>query len=248
MSNLKRGKVLSFMMILFCLLAMVLFRDELMATIMLAIAVIALFLLWTRIDGMLHQEIWKRSMNEQLTVFIRTFNHHRHDWMNDLQVIVGYITLKKYDKLTDCVERIRMKLAQENKITKLGDASLSLFLLSFRIQCNVMELDVDVEGEVDLSKLPIHSPLLNELIRNVVDQFRMAAKPSNEEPNRLTVKFKLSDDRLLLDFEYNGMLHYEELALGLERTLQEERKAMTELEYQVNVTENSAQTTVKLTT
>src|SRR6478736_3577198 len=35
---------------------------------------------------------------------IASLNHHRHDWMNDLQVLYGYLRLGKLDKSVQCVE------------------------------------------------------------------------------------------------------------------------------------------------
>lgn len=55
---------------------------------------------------------------------IRMLNHHRHDWMNELQILYGYIQLGKLDKSVACVERIKERMALESKISKLGIPSL----------------------------------------------------------------------------------------------------------------------------
>ncbi len=33
--------------------------------------------------------------SEQDLLVLRLFNHYRHDWMNDIQILMGYVQLKK---------------------------------------------------------------------------------------------------------------------------------------------------------
>lgn len=63
---------------------------------------------------------------------IASLNHHRHDWMNDLQVLYGYLRLGKLDKSLQCVERIKERVTEESRISKLGIPSLVFYLQSFR--------------------------------------------------------------------------------------------------------------------
>lgn len=49
----------------------------------------------------------ERMLQETQLAAIHLMNHQRHDWMNDLQLLYGYVRLKKYDKLPDCVETIK---------------------------------------------------------------------------------------------------------------------------------------------
>ncbi|EGG34140.1 Spo0B domain-containing protein [Paenibacillus sp. HGF5] len=55
---------------------------------------------------------------------IQMLNHHRHDWMNELQILYGYIQLGKLDKTVGSVERIKDRMATESRISKLGIPSL----------------------------------------------------------------------------------------------------------------------------
>lgn len=84
---------------------------------------------------------------------ISTLAHHRHDWMNDLQILYGYIQLGKYDKLTDCVERIKERVAAEGKISRLGIPSLVFFLQSFREVNSSIQLEVCVQENLHLDEL-----------------------------------------------------------------------------------------------
>lgn len=80
----------------------------------------------------------------------RTLNHHRHDWMNDLQVLYGYIQLGKPDKSVQCVERIKERIALDSRISKLGIPSLVFYLHSFRTYSSTLELEVQIEEGLQL--------------------------------------------------------------------------------------------------
>ena len=63
--------------------------------------------LWIAADRRERETGHERMMRTLQWTAIRTLNHHRHDWMNDLQVLYGYIRMNKPDKSVECVENIR---------------------------------------------------------------------------------------------------------------------------------------------
>src|SRR5690606_8892232 len=67
-------------------------------------------------------------------------NHYRHDWMNDLQVLFGYIQLNKADKLKAYVENLSDKLYRESLVSKLGVSELVAYLLLFRSKSRKLEI------------------------------------------------------------------------------------------------------------
>lgn len=82
-----------------------------------------------------------------------TLGHHRHDWMNDLQILYGYIQLGKYDKLAGCVERIKERMAADSKISRLGIPSLVFYLHSFREMNGSVQLEVCIQDDLQLGDL-----------------------------------------------------------------------------------------------
>lgn len=103
---------------------------------------------WTRRTSENEQQAVIRSLEETA---VRTLNHHRHDWMNDLQILYGYVQLGKIDKAVQCVDRIKERMALESKIAKLGVPSLIFYLQSFRTLNSNLELVVDVQDHVQLA-------------------------------------------------------------------------------------------------
>lgn len=136
---------------------------------------------------------------------IRTLSHHRHDWMNELQVLYGYIRLKKYEKLQDYVDKIKATAMQESLISKLGDPALIAYLFGFRTERRNMTLEIDIEQEIVFSELALHSGKAARFIRESIDLFDRHALASDGEPNLLSLCFDLEEEQLLLDYVYQGV-------------------------------------------
>jgi stage 0 sporulation protein B (sporulation initiation phosphotransferase) len=135
---------------------------------------------------------------------IDLISHYRHDWMNDIQLLFGYVSLKKYDKLNDCMDKIRVKALQESNIAKLGIPSLVAFFVSFRLYYNALALELEIEEEINLASLPLDKEKVSHLVQMTVKLFHSLAMPSNDEPNVLSVQFDLESEALVFDLIYQG--------------------------------------------
>ena len=60
---------------------------------------------------------WKNSYMDQLLTMI---NLLRHDWMNDAQVLFGYIRLKKQDRLEAYTNKMKTEMLAQSQLCKLG--------------------------------------------------------------------------------------------------------------------------------
>jgi stage 0 sporulation protein B (sporulation initiation phosphotransferase) len=142
---------------------------------------------------------------------IELISYYRHDWLNDLQLLFGYVSLKKYDKLDDCMDKIRAKALQESGIAKLGIPSLVAFLISFRLYYNALALELEMEEDINLASLPLDHEKVSRLVQMTVKLIHAQALPSLGEPNILSVQFYMESNALLFDLIYQG--GYDEMAL-----------------------------------
>ncbi|WP_338540467.1 Spo0B domain-containing protein [Paenibacillus tundrae] len=123
---------------------------------------------------------------------IASLNHHRHDWMNDLQVLYGYLRLGKLDKSVQCVERIKERVTEESRISKLGIPSLVFYLQSFRASGVALELHVEVEEELQLNALvsPEDGESLTGAIADAIRAYQFGGGRSSwGEVRKLTLSF-----------------------------------------------------------
>lgn len=144
-------------------------------------------------------------------------NHQRHDWMNNLQVLFGYIRMQKYDKLLDYMGKINAKAHQESLISKLGVPSLIWFYHSYRAESRELSLEFEMDEEINLLKLAVDPEMITRLIREVVGLFTESAETASGEPNTLSLSFDVEESGLLLDFVYQGAYRQEQAEAKLDR-------------------------------
>lgn len=136
---------------------------------------------------------------------IQTLSHHRHDWMNDLQIMYGYLRLNKPDRAVEIVERIRSRMEHESRISQLGHAELCMFLLSFRTMSDHMRLEVAVPEVLHLDELPIDADRLAASVIGLVHLFRLHAEYQvHAAENVLRMTIARSQTALHIDLQFEG--------------------------------------------
>ncbi|WP_127529699.1 Spo0B domain-containing protein [Paenibacillus kobensis] len=138
------------------------------------------------------------------TVSIRTINHHRHDWMNDLQVLYGYIRMNKQERIVQYIEGIRERMAAESQIAKLGVPSLVTYLQSFRTMTHSVQLSVVIDGELDLEEIPIDREGVAAALIDLMNMYRSGIKQGTGEPAKLKLQLYRDDKSLHAVFFYDG--------------------------------------------
>ncbi|MCR8629582.1 Spo0B domain-containing protein [Paenibacillus radicis (ex Xue et al. 2023)] len=150
---------------------------------------------------------------------IRLFNHYRHDWMNEIQLLFGYVKLKKYDKLEDLMEKIKNKVQQESFISKLGNTELIVYLLSFQAEVKDLLLEIEMEREVHLNELPLDSQGLCRLLMGLIQVFKSSSVFKDDGLHSLVVKLIEKSDLLLIEMRYQGLIGAGILAAELEKVM-----------------------------
>lgn len=150
---------------------------------------------------------------------ISVINHYRHDWMNEIQVLFGYVSLKKYDYIPPFVEKIKLSMHQETLISKLGPPALVAYFYSYRTNSTSMELNVELEEEIKITELPLDANQATELIIRMIEMFKRHAISSFGEPNTLSLELTVAEDHLLVDYVFRGVYSRMELESEMERYL-----------------------------
>ncbi|GIP31377.1 Spo0B domain-containing protein [Paenibacillus sp. J2TS4] len=135
---------------------------------------------------------------------VQTVNHHRHDWMNDFQVLLGLLKLKKYDSMQPYMDNIRVRMHQESCMAKLGSSSLIAYLMSFRTKRRPLELEMCVEQEINLAELSVGADQVVEVLQSTVEHYCRCAEETDGEPNQLSIELGVEMEDLLLDCVYSG--------------------------------------------
>ncbi|MFI2858108.1 Spo0B domain-containing protein [Paenibacillus sp. JSM ZJ436] len=167
----------------------------------------------------------QRMSEEQLKErAVQALNHHRHDWMNELQIMYGYIQLGKHDKSVQCVERIKERMLQESKVSKLGIPSLVFYFQAYRTFNVPLQLEIEVVDQLHLNEKlsPLRQEALTEVIIAAVDIYEKAGEGgSPEEERQLIITFWDQEDHCIAELEGEG-------AFGDRRALEQQLKRVTE--------------------
>ncbi|WP_068607459.1 Spo0B domain-containing protein [Paenibacillus swuensis] len=141
--------------------------------------------------------------------------------MNELQVLYGYIRLKKYDSLPLYLDKIRDKMLKESQLSKLGEPDLVLFLHSYRTLGGTMELEVDPEEGLDLSHLKLHQSELGAWITDVIKWFQTSTKPGEDHFHQLNVELTLGNHELTVHYSFSGEIDEQQLQSAMKRLVSE---------------------------
>jgi len=144
-------------------------------------------------------------LNEQRQLWIDTLSHARHDWLNDLQLIIGYVQLRKYDKLAGCVDMLKQRMALESRAAKLGHPGLVEALLTYRTKPRPFAFAFAVEESIDFRTVPQAADEVEFAVRSLLAGFEAAAaKGARGSDNELACTFGRTQAAATILFTYRG--------------------------------------------
>ncbi|WP_163537886.1 Spo0B domain-containing protein [Gracilibacillus sp. YIM 98692] len=81
---------------------------------------------------------------------LEILRHYRHDWLNDLQLIMGYAQLGKLEKVQDKINQVLERTEMERQLDRLAIPQTMLWLMTY----NWKSESVDLTYELRLDKRP----------------------------------------------------------------------------------------------
>lgn len=154
---------------------------------------------------------YQSSRDEKLLAIL---NQHRHNWLNDLQLIFGYIKLKKYDRLDSYMERLKDKLDDEGAISRIANPTLALELMFFKHSTTLFALKVVMEQGFQLPASSGFVDNIRETLLATLHIFKEHAHILNDKENELIVTICDDSEGVLLVFEYSGGYDLEQFELA----------------------------------
>jgi stage 0 sporulation protein B (sporulation initiation phosphotransferase) len=209
MSRWKGIQTASAAVLIASLAGLIAFADRWMEAVF-ALLTLASMFIWVGVER-------KRLRHDDQAKLIRTINLHRHDWLNDLQILFGYISMKKYDNLQAYVDKIKVKIHHESHVSRLGYPELIVYILTFHTVPRPLSLEVEVEREIRLDTLPLDEGRFYSQFRELCEAFTRHAGVNETGVNVLSVGFDLEERHLLVDFMYQGVSQSSGLEKDIER-------------------------------
>ncbi|MFK2824517.1 Spo0B C-terminal domain-containing protein [Bacillus sp. B190/17] len=139
--------------------------------------------------------------NENWTI-IRALQHVRHDWMNHIQLIKGYIALGKTEEAERTIEQIVMQAKQEAHLCSLPLPELVKLLVTFNwdqhsFQLEYEVLDKNIRTETNDEQLVSLMISLFDLMERWIEKYA---------DNQLYLSIEGTNDGLRFFFEFSGII------------------------------------------
>ncbi|WP_338750407.1 Spo0B C-terminal domain-containing protein [Bacillus sp. FJAT-52991] len=146
--------------------------------------------------------------NENWTV-IRAMRHARHDWMNQIQLIKGFMALGKLEEAERVIETTILQARQEAHLFNLCLPNFAEQLLTFNWEEHSFQLEYEVlEHEISVN---IHDELLSEWIDSLFHLIERHIEKYAD--NLLCLSINKVDEGLRFFFEFSGIIQNEHLLL-----------------------------------
>lgn len=150
---------------------------------------------------------------------LETIHLQRHDLMNDLQVLLGYIQLNKQERVKTHVEQMAFRLQEDSAIARLDDSQLTSLLYAWRAGAHQVKLRTHIEHGVVLSELGGRGRLMAITIAALVPCWKAAMREGLSDETTLAVSVAMPEGRLQTVFEYEHMFDMDKLEQLLRREL-----------------------------
>jgi hypothetical protein len=109
----------------------------------------------------------------------------RHDWMNHVQVIMGYLSMKQSDRIRPYLERLVQQAQYERRLSQVNHPPLAVALVA--LPHRFPEWDWEVEIGEGFQSIP---PAEGERIRQMVEEAAEEMGRMTPPDDRATVRFR----------------------------------------------------------
>ena len=133
---------------------------------------------------------------------IRALQHARHDWMNHIQLIKGYIALGRTEEAERVIEQAVMQAKQEAHLCNLSLPEFSKMLITFNWEAHAFQLeyevlDMNIRTGTDDHYLASWMSSLFSLIENNIETYAA---------NHLYLSMEEAEQGIRFFFEFSGII------------------------------------------
>jgi stage 0 sporulation protein B (sporulation initiation phosphotransferase) len=141
--------------------------------------------------------------NPSIDEFLHDLRQYRHDFMNDIQLLKGYLALGNMDELRKSLDQIVISAQQESYISQIGDPDLAYFILTYNWKQDKLHLEVEVDMAVGhISSVGVKHPHLYTFLRHTLAMLEKGCQ--NQRNNHVFILFQGHSARLNIFLDYEG--------------------------------------------
>lgn len=157
----------------------------------------------------------RRDYMEESDV-IQLLRYYRHDIMNQLQLIHGYISMDKLEMVKEKMQTYNVYLNEEQKLMNLNVPSFTLWLLFFNAKHANMRITYEIKiGEFQLTDVDVILTEQHEKLFHYLHEYLPEAEyyvghivlKKEDDDSLLKTSLYLNGDFSYIDFNQEGQLH-----------------------------------------
>ncbi|OKL38223.1 Spo0B C-terminal domain-containing protein [Domibacillus mangrovi] len=141
-------------------------------------------------------------MKEKNWTVIETLRHARHDWMNDIQLIKGFLALNKIDEAARAADHIIVKAVQESKLCNLGMPEMAEMFITFNWKKHKFVLEFEINDEIVIEK--VDDQLVTRFFQSIFSLLDQHI--SQYSGQHVYTEFFEKEGRLAVRIEWDGEL------------------------------------------
>ncbi|GAA4705216.1 Spo0B domain-containing protein [Brevibacillus fulvus] len=164
----------------------------------------------------------------QTDLLLTLLNRQRHDWMNHLQVLLGYLKLGRPEQGEEYLKRVTELLNHESSLSRINCSALSVFFQTFNALHDDLVLTVELANQVDLSLVEKDKQELFAVITQIVLLAKQHLVKDAFETKHMTVTLLEWEQRIVFRFKLDGMIS-ESGNLEVEKLMERSKQSATEV-------------------
>lgn len=133
---------------------------------------------------------------------LEVLRHSRHDWLNRIQLIKGYLATGQKERLEETMTKIIADSLNEAKISSLQIPQFAEFIITYNWKPRTIVLDYEVLGD------PCSLENLDEIMTDWIESFlnKLESWVHIYEENFLSLTIEINNDAVCFFFDFRGKL------------------------------------------
>ncbi|MEJ8545722.1 Spo0B domain-containing protein [Brevibacillus borstelensis] len=148
----------------------------------------------------------RKLFTEQTDELLTVLNRQRHDWLNHVQVLLGYLRLGRPEEGEAYLKRVSELAMQESMLARLNCSMLSVFFLTFNALNKDMLIEVDVCSHVDLALTALDEKALFDTVSGIVCTVNKHLEKNLFEPASMQVSLFKGERGIHFRFDLAGKI------------------------------------------
>lgn len=135
---------------------------------------------------------------------VEVLRHARHDWLNRVQLIKGYISLNNIERVNKILDEIIADAYQESKLSNMNMPEFASLLLVYNWEDHKIHLEYEILSEESGNGLAIDDNLLTRWTSTFLDILGSSVDDGVE--NCLSITIEMEDGGYRFFFDFRGRI------------------------------------------